>query len=76
MSGAGQEYIYSKIIDELQTIDHSKIGLVIAAWSTAPRRDYQIYSCPAPDILKFISSMSNFLASIVGHLGQLTSNSG
>ena len=41
-SGAGQEYIYSNIIDKLQTIDHSKIGLVIAAWSTAPRRDYQI----------------------------------
>jgi|TARA_Y100000033_G_scaffold30544_1_gene29088 hypothetical protein len=40
-SGAGQEYIYSNIIDKLQTIDHSKIGLVIAAWSTAPRRDYQ-----------------------------------
>ena len=43
-SGAGQEYIYSNIIDKLQTIDHSKIGLVIAAWSTAPRRDYQIES--------------------------------
>lgn len=39
--GAGQEYIYSSIIDKLQTIDHSKIGLVIAAWSTAPRRDWQ-----------------------------------
>jgi hypothetical protein len=39
--GAGQEYIYNSIIDKLQTIDHSKIGLVIAAWSTAPRRDYQ-----------------------------------
>ena len=43
-SGAGQEYIYSNIIDKLQTIDHSKIGLVVAAWSTAPRRDYQIES--------------------------------
>ena len=43
-SGAGQEYIYSNIIDKLQTIDHSKIGLVIAAWSTAPRRDYQTES--------------------------------
>ena len=40
-SGAGQEYIYSSIIDKLQVIDHSKIGLVIAAWSTAPRRDFQ-----------------------------------
>ena len=43
-SGAGQEYIYSNIIDKLQTIDHSKIGLVMAAWSTAPRRDYQTES--------------------------------
>jgi len=43
-SGAGQEFIYSNIIDKLQTIDHSRIGLVIAAWSTAPRRDYQIKS--------------------------------
>lgn len=43
-SGAGQEYIYSNIIDKLQTIENSKIGLVIAAWSTAPRRDYQIES--------------------------------
>jgi len=43
-SGAGQEYIYSNIIDKLQTIDHSKIGLIIAAWSTAPRRDYQTES--------------------------------
>ena len=29
-SGAGQEYIYSSIIDKLQTIEHSKIGLVVA----------------------------------------------
>ena len=29
-SGAGQEYIYSNIIDKLQTIDQFKIGLVIA----------------------------------------------
>jgi hypothetical protein len=43
-SGAGQEYIYSNLIDKLQTIDHSKIGLIIAAWSTAPRRDYQTES--------------------------------
>ena len=41
-SGAGQEYIYSNLIDKIQTIDNSKIGLVVAAWSTAPRRDYQI----------------------------------
>ena len=41
-SGQGQEYIYSSLIDRLQTIPTSQIGLMIAAWSTAPRRDYQM----------------------------------
>ena len=41
-SGQGQEYIYSTLIDKLQTIPISQIGLMIAAWSTAPRRDYQM----------------------------------
>ena len=40
-SGAGNEYIYSTLIDKLQTIDPSDIGLCIAAWSSANRRDYQ-----------------------------------
>ena len=44
-SGAGQEYIYSNILDKLQTIDHSRIGLVIAGtWVKTLRRDYQIES--------------------------------
>ena len=42
LDGAGQEYIYSSIIDKLQTIEPSDIGLCIAAWSTANRRDYTI----------------------------------
>ena len=41
-SGQGQEYIYSTLIDKLQTIPISQIGLMIPAWSTAPRRDYQM----------------------------------
>ena len=41
LDGAGQEYIYSSIIDKLQTIEPSDIGLCIAAWSTANRRDYK-----------------------------------
>ena len=41
-SGQGQEYIYSSLIDRLQTIPTNQIGLMIAAWSTAPRRDYQM----------------------------------
>ena len=41
-SGAGQEYIYSSISDYLQKIPKDEIGYVMAAWSTAPRRCYQI----------------------------------
>lgn len=40
-NGAGNEYIYSTLIDKLQTIEPSDIGLCIAAWSTANRRDYE-----------------------------------
>jgi len=40
--GAGQEFIYSNLADRLQSIDPKQIGLVIAAWSTAPRRDYSV----------------------------------
>ena len=39
-SGAGNEYIYSSILDQLQLVDHKQIGYVIAAWSSAPRRDF------------------------------------
>ena len=39
--GAGQEYIYSSISDYLQKTPKEEIGQVIAAWSTAPRRDYE-----------------------------------
>ena len=41
-SGQGQEYIYSSLVDRLQTTPINEIGLMIAAWSTAPRRDYQM----------------------------------
>ncbi len=41
-SGQGQEYIYSTLIDKLQSIPMPSIGLMIPAWSTAPRRDYQM----------------------------------
>ena len=40
--GAGQEYIYSSISDYLQKTPKEEIGQVIAAWSTAPRRCFQI----------------------------------
>ena len=41
-SGQGQEYIYSSLIDKIQTIPTDQIELIIPAWSTAPRRDYQM----------------------------------
>jgi hypothetical protein len=40
--GAGQEYIYSSISDYLQKTPKEEIGQVIAAWSTAPRRCFQV----------------------------------
>lgn len=39
--GAGQEYIYSSLSDYIQKTPKEEIGQVIAAWSTAPRRDYE-----------------------------------
>lgn len=42
-SGAGNEYISNTIIDEIETMDKSKIGLVIPAWSQCRRRDYQVH---------------------------------
>lgn len=42
MSGQGNEFIYTTIRNEIVKIeDKSQIGLVIAAWSQAPRRDYK-----------------------------------
>mgnify|MGYP000465485162 CR=1 FL=1 len=41
-SGAGQEYIYSSLSDEILNHNREDIGFVMAAWSTAPRRCYKI----------------------------------
>ncbi len=44
-SGAGQEYIFNSIVEYITKInDKNRIGLVIAAWSRSPRRDYQVDS--------------------------------
>ena len=41
-SGQGNEFIYTTLRDEIVKIeDKSQIGLVIAAWTQAPRRDYK-----------------------------------
>ena len=42
-SGAGNEYISNTIIDQIETMDKSKIGLVIPAWSQCRRRDFQVH---------------------------------
>ena len=40
--GQGNEFIYTTLRDEIVKIeDKSEIGLVIAAWSQAPRKDYK-----------------------------------
>jgi hypothetical protein len=39
--GSGQEYIFSTLIEYL-TNNRDNIGLIIPAWSRAPRRDYQL----------------------------------
>ena len=44
-SAHGNEYIYSTLRDEIVKIeDKSQIGLVIAAWSQAPRKDYRVFN--------------------------------
>ena len=41
-AGQGNEFIYTTLRDEIVKIDDkSQIGLVIAAWSQAPRKDYK-----------------------------------
>jgi len=41
--GQGNEYIYTTLRNEIVKIeDKSQIGLVIAAWSQAPRKDFKI----------------------------------
>ena len=41
--GQGNEYIYTTLRNEIVEIeDKSQIGLVIAAWSQAPRKDFKI----------------------------------
>ncbi len=41
--GAGNEYIYSTLLDGIMNTPKEEIGLVLAAWSQAQREDYQKY---------------------------------
>lgn len=43
-SGSGNEFIYSSLIDKIESMDKSKIGLVIPAWSQCQRRDFQLHN--------------------------------
>ena len=44
-SGAGNEYIYSSLLEAiLTTKDKSQIGLVMPAWTQCQRKDYQVGS--------------------------------
>ena len=43
-SAQGNEFIYTTLRDEIVKIeDKSQIGLVIAGWTQAPRKDYRVY---------------------------------
>ncbi len=41
-SGAGNEYIYFSLLDEIARIDSNDIGLIVAGWSQCHRRDWNI----------------------------------
>ena len=45
--GAGNNYIYSTLLEEITRTPKDEIGLVLAAWSQVNREDYQIYYCGA-----------------------------
>ena len=42
-NGAGNNYIYSTLLEEITRTPKDEIGLVLAAWSQVNRDDYQIY---------------------------------
>ena len=56
-SGQGQEYIYSSLIEKVLEIPKEEIGLVVAGWSTAPRRDYQLPILNSNNRIKWTSDM-------------------
>ena len=42
ISGAGNEYIYTSLLDKIITMNPDNIGLIISAWSHVKRKDYKI----------------------------------
>lgn len=47
-NGAGNNYIYSTLLEEITRTPKEEIGLVLAAWSQVNREDYQIYVSQQP----------------------------
>ena len=65
--GQGQEYIYSSLLEKAAEIPKEEIGLVIAAWSTAPRRDFQVTGLandPTKRKMKWTSDMIDLRGNI------------
>lgn len=48
-SGAGNEYIYNSLLEEICRTSSNKIGMVIPMWSGAERRDFQDFSIKPGD---------------------------
>tara|TARA_B100000035_G_scaffold145034_1_gene123508 strand:- start:232 stop:948 length:717 start_codon:yes stop_codon:yes gene_type:complete len=63
-SGQGQEYIYSSLIEKVLEIPKEEIGLVVAAWSTAPRRDYQLPIINSKNKIKWTSDHTDLRGSV------------
>lgn len=58
--GAGNEYIFSSIFDKIKK--GSKPDMVIAAWSKAERRDYQLRGKPENDRIDLRGDQEYFIA--------------
>ena len=56
--GAGNEYIYSSLLHQIQSMDPDDIGLVIPAWTQAQRKDIKVR-----DVWQFLSPPKNELYS-------------
>lgn len=48
--GAGNNYIYSTLLEEITRTPKDEIGLVLAAWSQVNREDYQTYVDEQPSL--------------------------
>src|SRR6056300_1060816 len=60
-NGAGNNYIYSTLLEEITRTPKDEIGLVLAAWSQVNREDYQVYARTQP----IFSHQDNFHKNMV-----------